>query len=764
MLDLALLVPLVTNLGLMAALAVAYAVLMPHLEKTAGPFDSKPRLTRSLVVGLIFGVAGAVAMYLPVEFAPGIIFDVRAIPLLLSGVFGGPLAAIFAGASIGGVRIAIGGAGTVPALVAASGFVCMSIGLWHLRRTNPRFGVHHLALAGLLCILPILLGVSLLGLEMTKSIVNALAIPIMVTHTAGCYIVGWLLLSEDRRRKTEEQLRVARVAADQANDAKSQFLAQISHELRTPMSAIVGSLELLSMERLKSEHHEMLEVTRRSASNLVKLLNDLLDLSKIEAGRMVFTEHQLNVQELLNDLQILYRKANPSDAVTLSLRIAPEVPEYIQVDGHRLKQILNNLIGNALKFTREGEVELTADIVPTDRLSQDRVSTQAKAQTMRIVVRDTGIGIPVDRQEAVFEAFEQADARIDHEFGGTGLGLPISRRLARAMGGDLTLSSVEQVGTSMTLLLPFTAVDRQRAGEDTARPEPSLSELVSAKPFAGKRILLAEDVEASRMVIDRMLTALGAEVIAVPDGAQAVSKAAEGVDIILMDMQMPVIDGPEATRRIRALSGTVAETPIFALTADATQVNKRRYHAAGLDGVLTKPVDWGELVAVVASFRDSDTASIPQPSISPASLGDSASRTNLSVLTVAKSERWNRETIESLELSLGHQTVVDLLSQLPTSISLCLEDIKTALQNDTDFQKQVWLSAHSLKGAAANLGFDRLRTLAEQLETSADYSETQLAAASLEEELEEITALIETYVATPYGDRQRTERSVSGAT
>ena len=314
----------------------------------------------------------------------------------------------------------------------------------------------------------------------------------------------------------------------------------------------------------------------------------------------------------------------------------------------------------------------------------------------------------------------------------------------------------------MTLLLPFTAVERQREGEDPAQLEPSLSDLVSAKPFADKRILLAEDVEASRMVIGRMLAALGAEVITVADGAQAVSKAAEGVDIVLMDMQMPVIDGREATRQIRALPGSAAETPIFALTADATQSNKRRYHAAGLDGVLTKPVDWGQLVAVVGSFGDSSASQGMQPPTLSSPLDGTSSPAILSELKVAQSARWNQETIESLEISLGHQTVVDLLSQLPTSISLCIEDIKTALQKDADFQRQVWLSAHSLKGAAANLGFDRLHALAERLETSANRGETEAAAASLENELQEVTILVETYIATPYRNRRQADRSISG--
>ncbi|WP_162906725.1 ATP-binding protein [Algihabitans albus] len=730
----------------MAALAVAYAAVVPHLEKAVA-------IVRSLAMGLVFGAAGAVAMYLPVDFAPGIIFDVRAVPILLSGAFGGPLAAVVAGLSIGGIRIAIGGAGTVPALLAIVGFVCLSIGLWHLRQRNPRFGVQHLAIAGLLSILPIALGISLLGIELAQTILSELAVPIMVTHTGGCYLVGWLLLSEDRRRRTEKQLKIARIAADDANEAKSQFLAHVSHELRTPMSAIIGSLELLSMERLRAEHHEMLEVTRRSAKNLVELLNDLLDLSKIEAGRMVFTEHPLNVHELLNDLQTLYKKTITSKSLDLKLEVGKDLPEYIEIDGHRLEQILNNLLGNALKFTAEGHVEIAANVGPPND----------EHSMIQIVVRDTGVGIPVSRQEAVFDVFEQADAQVDQKFGGTGLGLAISRKLARAMGGDLTLQSVEKVGTSMTLQLPFRRVDMRYQEFDTARIEPSLTDLVSAKPFANRRILLAEDVEASRMVISRMLTALGAEVVAVTDGAEAVSEAAKGVDVILMDMQMPVVDGPEATRQIRRLDGQAAETPIFALTADAAQENKRLYHTAGLDGVLTKPVDWSELVAVIGGFGGSaDSRSRNRESTFP-SPPDSSSMATLHDLKTAQFPHWNRETIDSLELALGRQTVSDLLNRLPISIGLCVDDVKAALSEKADFQDRIQLSAHALKGAAANLGFDRLHAMAERLEASREYGDAQSATAALEEELREIEVLIQGYTSAWQRTERQSDKSLSGS-
>ena len=732
MLNVTFLIPLVENLGLLAALAVGYAGVLTASERW------RPT-ARSIAIGAVFGAAGAVAMHLPVELLPGLIFDVRAVPLLLSAVFGGPWAAVVAGAEIAGVRLMIGGTGAVPAMVTVIGCICFSISLWHLRQRYSQFGAHHLAVAGLLSIIPISLGLSLLGFDAAKSILAAMAFPLIVTHTLGCYLVGWLLLAEDRRRRTEWELQQARQAADRANEAKSQFLAQISHELRTPMSAIIGSLDILSLEAMKAEHRQMVEVTRRSANNLVALLNDLLDLSKIEAGQMTFSEQAVDIRALLDDQRTLYSSVADSKGLPLTFKIAANVPQHIRIDGHRLKQVLGNLLGNAIKFTAEGFVEVTAEMA----------ADTGKSPRMRIAVRDTGAGIPAHRQEAIFEAFAQANAQIDHLYGGTGLGLPISRKLARAMGGDVTLESIEKLGSCFVLELPVETVEVDDLATVETQAETDLATLVSTKPFANRRVLLAEDVEVSRAVIAEMLQSLGADVVAVSDGEQAVIEAMKGVDLILMDMQMPLLDGQEATRRIRQLSTEVARTPIFALTADATVDNKRLYHAAGLDGVLTKPVDWGQLVAAVGCYmcsaNPSENASAPLASKTSSFSARPCRAVSQPSPSTQAATSCNAETLHSLEEILGRDTLLDLLQQFPVSIDLSLEEVRKAVSEVPLSHDRLRMAAHSLKGAAANLGFERFHDLAEKLETSAERDEAALIAGELEDELQQVRAFIDDY-------------------
>ena len=736
MLNVTFLIPLVENLGLMAALAVAYAGLLNVSAKWH-------QTARSVAIGAVFGAAGAVAMFLPVELVPGLIFDARAVPLLLSAVFGGPWAAVVAGAEIAGIRLVIGGTGAIPAMVTVIGLTGFSIGLWYLRQRDSRFGAHHLAIAGLRSIVPIAIGISLLGLDVAASILATMAFPLIVTHTLGCYLVGWLLLAEDRRRQTERELQQARHAADRANEAKSEFLAQISHELRTPMSAILGSLDLLSLEMVKAEHRQMVDVTRRSANNLVTLLNDLLDLSKIEAGRMTFSEQAVNVRDLLDDQRTLYSGVADSKGLSLTFKIAANVPQHIQIDGHRLKQVLGNLLGNAIKFTTEGFVEVTVEVVPA-------ADGHPK---MRFAVRDTGVGIPAHRQAAIFEAFQQANAQIDHLYGGTGLGLPISRKLAQAMGGNVTVESIEKLGSCFILELPFGVIDSANTDALEKQTETDLAMLVTTKPFANRRVLLAEDVEVSRAVISKMLQSLGADVVAVSNGEQAVIEAMNGVDLILMDMQMPLLDGQEATRRIRQLSTEVANTPIFALTADATQENKRTYQAAGLDGVLTKPVDWGQLVSTVGCYMCSETShGHPQEASTLGSSKFSAppckavAQTSPSTQVAAS---YNVERIASLEEVLGRDALLDLLQQFPVSIGCSLEEIKEAASETPLPYERLRMAGHSLKGAAANLGFEKFRALAEKLETIAEPEEAGPITNGLEDELQQVRAFIDDYTHRP---------------
>lgn len=688
--DLSNLVPLIQNLGLMAVLALAYSAL-------ARRFDEQRSILLSAVYGAVFGAAGSLAMLIPVELSEGIIFDVRAVPLILAAPFGGPWAALAAAVVVGGTRLAIGGAGAAPALLAAALMAGLSIGLWYVRQRVENFGPRYFALAGALGILPVAAALATLGFATMTAILAKIGLPLFVSVTLGCYIVGWLLLNEDRRREIERKLQRARKHAEAANRAKTQFLSQISHELRTPMAAVMGSLDLLSLERLGSRQQEVLEATRRSSQHMLALLDDLLDLSKIEADRIEIVPENLDLQALLDDLAALYAPSLQSKNVDLNVHMAAEVPAHLSIDGHRLRQILSNLLSNAAKFTSEGYVKLEVTV------GED----EAGAKRLRFAVSDTGIGIDPARQDAVFEIFEQADSGTARLYGGTGLGLPICRKLARMMDGEVTLNSAPGFGSCFTLDVPLVA---EEAGVQL-EAKTGVRNLTSERPLAGRRILLVEDVEANRAIIGRMLERLGAKVVAVEDGARAVREASEGYDLILMDMHMPVMDGAEATRRIRGLEAPACDTRIVALTADASRERRRSYHVAGIDGFLTKPVDWDRLVSMVQMLEEASGAKRSQVGALAAAAAEAqdAEDDGTPVLSSA--------SLESLSLALGYDETLALLRRFHPSALRCYGEIEIAANAEPspDFPS-IAVGAHSLKGAASNFGFERVRRIAAQLE------------------------------------------------
>ncbi len=743
--DLPLLLPLIQNVGIMAVLAVAYAAIASRLQ-------GRPAILRSLCLGLVFGLMSSAAMLAPLTLAPGLIFDTRSIPLILAGPFGGPWAAVLAAAMTGATRALIGGSGVAPAFVGLTGVVLLSIGLWALRRKLPGFGAHHLALGGLACLLPITAGLLLLGLPETIGILSAIGLPLAFVYTLGAYTVGWLLLAEDRREAMEQELQQAYRLAERASQAKSQFLAQVSHELRTPMAAILGALDLLSMERLKPDQAALLDVSRRSAEHLVSLLNELLDLSKVEAGRLTLNSGLMNLSALLAEVQSLYEAAAQEKGLRFRFALAADLPQHIHSDRQRLRQILTNLLGNALKFTSEGLVELHAECA-TDAAGNPR---------LRIMVRDTGPGIPLDQQASVFEPFVQTEQGSTRSRGGTGLGLTISRELARALGGEITVESAPGLGSRFTLDLPLEAVAAAPQAADGAL---DVAALVAKRPLRGRRILLAEDVVANRAIIVRMLESLGAEVVGVGNGQEAVAVAPEGFDVILMDMHMPVMDGTEATRRIRALPSPTGEVAIFALSADATPENRRLYTGCGLTGFLTKPVDWAQLVSVIEQLA--------RPAGSPREPADGTDGTAADAAgyggaengraenggaenggaarTTAEAERrWDDSTLRALEAALGAEAVADLLAHVPESLAHCLESLRDGLteRNAQAVETRVHESAHALKGMAANLGFNRLAALAAELESVQRVDDAQALMTQVEAEAAAVAAAVR-----PYGAR-----------
>ena len=538
---------------------------------------------------------------------------------------------------------------------------------------------------------------------------------------------GVVLVFRDftEQKQAEKALNEAKTAAEAANEAKGRFLANVSHELRTPMNAILGMVDLALPKQVDSTAKDFLETARESAELLLALLNDLLDSAKIEAGKLELESTPFSLRRVLDQTTQVLTVLASEKGISFSCRIPPDVPDALVGDQARLRQVLINLAGNGVKFTQKGEVTVSVRVE----------SQEAEEARLEFAVQDTGIGIPQSDVERIFNPFSQADASTTRHFGGSGLGLSICSSLIGMMRGRIRVES--EVGKGSTF---FFTVPLPLAKEVPATPE-TIAEI---PPVAASmlRILLAEDNPANQKLATYVLQDRGHLVEIAGDGQEAIRLTERNrYDVILMDVQMPGIDGLEATTTIRNREDGGRRVPIIAMTAHAMKSDRDRCLAAGMDGYLSKPIDGHEMIALVESLV----------------AGAAAADAGADSATPSPTRPVSPPTAAVFDPELAMKRCFDKRDMLQEMISHFFKDrgslfpqMRAALEKGD--LVEVGRLGHRMKGTLVHLGAEAASEAASRVERftlhAGEQAEAEEAVRSLERECEVLKATLTEYQAT----------------
>lgn len=462
----------------------------------------------------------------------------------------------------------------------------------------------------------------------------------------------------------------------EAQKTKDLFLANVSHEIRTPINGIVGMTTLLSQDTSPAEQHAYLTAIRAAAENLKVIINDILDLASIESGKIQYERIDFDLRHLLQTLVDTFQVQATEKGITLQLDLAPEVDKHFVGDPVRVNQILTNLVSNAIKFTHEGFIAV--------RCKQEKKSGQM--HHLRFEVEDSGIGIPAEKLSDIFESFTQADASITRKYGGTGLGLTIARQLVALQHGKISVRSESGKGSLFTVVLPFPLARSSRQSKPASRPETRLGDILTFEPL---NVLLVEDNEINQLYAASLLKKWNCKVTLAANGKEAVDKVArESFDLVLMDVQMPVMDGYEATKTIRSGSSPGNRVPILALTANASVKDVDKCLETGMNDCISKPFTPEQLFRRIQKYRPIRTA------------GEEKKIVDLKYLHEAS--RDDAEFVQTM--------VKAIISNLPESIS--------TIQEQTE--KKNWIkvaeAVHRIKSSLKMIGLEESRRNASLIE------------------------------------------------
>lgn len=497
------------------------------------------------------------------------------------------------------------------------------------------------------------------------------------------------------RRQREEDLEEARLRAEEASKAKSKFLAMMSHEVRTPLNGVIGALGLLRETDLNEQQHRYAETSRTSAESLLAIINDILDYSKMEAGKLDLEFTSFDVRDLIQSVKDTFSVRFAEKSLELRTEVDPTIPAFVVGDPARTRQILVNLVGNALKFTERGRVELDARAL----------SKGTNCVTVEFAVKDTGIGIAPDQQTHLFEEFSTGASPVSGVSEGTGLGLAISKRLISIMGGEIGLQSAPEIGSRFWFQIPYRIEDETTATNTRKFKE---SNSIGAPESLNGRVLLVEDNPANQMISQAMLEKLGLRVDVVANGIEAVDAVKERpYDLVLMDIAMPEMDGLEATNRIRALSDDKSTLPIVAMTAHAMHGDREKFLGEGLDDYLVKPVTRQQLIDCLSKWlykthepSETKTSSTPAPE----TLFDAG-------------------VFERLIEDVGEEILPELIDTFLGELNTRAEKLEQAA-SERDLPTLA-AQAHPLKSSSANFGAMGLSQLASEIESTARAGEAR---------------------------------------